>query len=252
MKSLLLSFIITLLCFSENVCSGETIVISGHPEAKPFTWVKEKHMLGSAVDLAESIFSGQKIGTRYEILPWKRALALLKDGDIDLLLALYRNETRAKDFEFTIPYADDPISVFVNKDDMFSLAKWDDLITKRGCVPLGESYGEKLDKFVKDKLTVDKAHDLDQCLRMLERGRIDYVLFSKYHVQMELAKKGLSDKIRALAYHMTSQKVHMAFSKKSPFVRLVPKINAEIERLEKEGLIEKLLQKAIVKASEEE
>jgi len=177
-------------------------------------------------------------------------LAETEKGEIDILLALYLTEERKNHFEFTIPYSQESVSVFINKNNPFPLTKWDDLTGRTGCTPLGESLGQELDQFIKEKLTVQRADTLKRCLPMLEKERIDYVIFSKYHVGMELRKMNLLDKIEVLPYNMTSEKVYMAFSKKSGFVRLVPKVNSEIKRLTEDGTIEKLLDKALTDATE--
>ncbi len=249
MKTLFIAMF-TVVWLGTAAHSEEVIVASGHSEAIPFTWSKEKKMLGMGVELCNKIFSGMGIQVRYEIRPWKRALAETERGKIDILLALYFTEERKKHFEFTIPYSQEPVSVFINKDKPFPLTKRDDLTGLTGCTPLGESLGQELDKFIREKLTIQRAHTLNQCLPMLEKGRIDYVIFSKYHVQMELRKMNLLDKIEVLPYNMTSEKVYMAFSRKSDFARLVPKVNSEIKRLTEDGTIGKLLDKALTDAAE--
>lgn len=249
MKTLFIAMLVAVCLGMTAYAQDEVIIVSGHAEAIPFTWVKENKMVGMTVELCNKIFAGMGIQVKYEIRPWKRALNETKKGEIDMLLALYMTEERKKDFEYTIPYSQEPVSVFVNKNKSFALAKWDDLIGRTGCTPLGESLGQELDQFIKEKLTIQRADTLNECLPMLEKGRFDYVIFSKYHVQMELRKMNLLDKIEVLPYNMTSEEVYMAFSKKSDFVKLVPKVNSEITRLIQDGTVEKLLDNALVDAA---
>src|SRR5262249_55504557 len=151
-------------------------------------------------------------------------------GELDAIVGIYTTEERKKYLTYPAqPYTDDSNVVWVLKGKEFPYAKWEDLIGKRGTAMQGESYGEKFDQFIKDKLTFEWVNKPDQNLKKLETGRSDYYPFSLYGGQIQVKQLGYEGKIVNLAKPISAEGVYIGLSKKSPLIKQLPAIEKAIE-----------------------
>ena len=74
-----------------------------------------------------------------------------------MIAAVYDNPERRTYMDYSISFMKDPVSVFVLKGKAFPFRRWEDLIGKRGCTPLGESFGKDFDRFIEQKLTMERS-----------------------------------------------------------------------------------------------
>jgi len=239
-------FLLTLFVIYQIIpaFARDKIIISGHPEYPPVTWGEGDTITGVAAEMAATVFT--ELGVPYEIRdtgPWKRVQRNAERGEIDVIAAAYDNPERRTYMDYTIPFMKDPVSVFVLKGKAFPFRRWEDLIGKRGNTSLGESYGKDFDRFIEQKLTMDRTPMMIQNFLKLEAGRVDYAIIGLYPGLANASITGFKNKIEVLPRNITEENFHMTFSKKSGFAYLLPAADKIIERLKNEGLIEEWIKK---------
>ena len=241
-KSILL--VTSAMLVTASVMGNEKLIISGNPEYPPITWRENNTIVGVSAELAKMIFT--ELGVPFEIKytgPWSRVQANAMIGKIDMISSAYINPERKTYLDFTIPFMVDPVSVFVKKGKPFPFNKWTDLIKKKGNTVRGESYGDEFDEFIEDKLDVDRVSTTILNFRKLEAERIDYAIIGLYPGLASASINGFENKIEVLPHYILTANFYMAFSKKSKFKYLLPKVNEILQRLKNEGAIEKLVKK---------
>ena len=152
-------------------------------------------------------------------------------------LPIYTEE-RTVFLDFCEPYLNIDVCVIVPKGKTFVFEKWDDLIGKRGIGIRGDSQGNEFDNFDKTKLNMFRVTDTQQAYAMLVyKDRMDYLIYAREAALIDAVKLGYSEKIELLPTPVTSQKLYIAFSKKSPYAGYVPALSEKIKLWKKNGKI---------------
>jgi ABC-type amino acid transport substrate-binding protein len=176
------------------------------------------------------ILSDLNIPYRSYILPWKRQLHSLKNGQLDLILTLYWTNGREKIYDLTIPYTQKDVFIYVKTGKEFVFEKWEDLIGKSAVISLGTSKGEKFDKFMLKNLTVEETVNLTASVKMLKLGRVDYLIGGDSSTYNAIKELGFEGKIKALPKPLVIQNLHMAISKKSQYRKYLSQINKKYKK----------------------
>jgi polar amino acid transport system substrate-binding protein len=234
------------LAYSEE-CTK--IVVSGDPEYPPITWKdrNSEKLLGTYVELLEIAFSELNIPIEAKYVGnWTRAQSNALHGNIDILAGPYINDERKTYMDYVFPeFSLDPTVVFVWKGQTFPFKKWEDLIGLKGGIPIGNSYGDQFDEFAKGTLKIRRVSSVKQLFRMLEAGRIKYILLGLYQGLIEAEKIGFNEKIEYLPHYLVSEKMYVAFSKKSPCKKYLKFLSQKSKEFASLKTHEKLLPKYI-------
>ncbi|MEA2029793.1 MAG: transporter substrate-binding domain-containing protein [Campylobacterota bacterium] len=219
----------------------DSLIVSVHPEAHPFGWHEKSRIKGSAYELIKLI--GRDLGIKIEpiILPWARSINYVKAGKIDAVLTAFYTKQRAKHISYSVAYATVETSVFVAKGREFTFNQWEDLIGKTGLTIVGDSQGDKWDRFEKEKLKVLRVVKMEQVFKILTSGRADYVVFPKISTLREIKKMGYKGKIVNLPTPITSQGIYFGISKKSPYHKYLLQINQKIKEYIEDGTYSQLM-----------
>ncbi|WP_459915768.1 substrate-binding periplasmic protein [Desulfocicer niacini] len=182
-------------------------------------------------------------------MPWARAMAGMKSGNLDMILTIFYTSERARFMSFTIPYVDIPTVVFVLKGNELSFNKDADLIGQQGLMQRGDSLGQRFDTFL-PRLTLTEIASYEQIIKMLLSGRRDYAIGPKYEFFIELKRLGHDNKIHALPRSIDVVNLHFAFSKKSLCIKYIPLITQRIKQFKKNGYIDKMIGRVIQNVSQ--
>ncbi|MCP4763455.1 MAG: transporter substrate-binding domain-containing protein [archaeon] len=234
------------LIISNSAYSLDKLKVSAPPSI--WTIVGNTTLEGPVIDLTTSIFSELGIEIQTVPLPWIRALKKLEDGSLDMILTIFHTEERAKIMDFTSSYVIVPTVIVVAKGKGFPFAKPNDLIGLSGLKQRGASLGKEFEK-ITHKLKLYEVNTETQIVRMLNIGRADYAVGSKYVILISAKRIGFQDKIEILPKPVTSRDLRMAFSKKSKFLKYLPQVNKKILQRKKSGMIADMVKKAIDTAS---
>lgn len=245
-RSLCLSVLVTLTlasstAFAEDTCTK--IVSTGHPDYPNIAFKEGNRIVGAAPSLVEAIAKNLKIPLESKYMgSWANAQSAVREGNADMIVGVYFNDERAKYLDYVQPaFIFDPVVVFVAKDNKFPFSGQDELIGKKGATNKGESYGTKLDAFIKDRLTVARTNGIDAALKDLASGKVDYVIAGYYPGDAELNQLGLEDKVEPLEPALLSAELFVAFSKKSPCAALASKFGEGITEMTTDGRFHQML-----------
>lgn len=250
MKKILSNTVILVFLFVNMAYSSENeiITVTANGEFPPISWQDKdnpKKITGVSIELLEMAFREKGISVEAKYVgPWKRAQLNVQNGEIDMLAAPYINEERQVYFDYIFPaFMEDPVVIFVKKGQIFPFEKWEDLIGMTGGTPLGNSYGEKFDKFAKEKLTIEWVSSVELVFRKLEYGRNRYLVYGLYSGLAEAQRTGFENKIEYLPNDVSTEGMYMAFSKKSPFKKYIPFLGQKMKEYKESKIPEKLVEK---------
>jgi len=217
------------------------LVASGHPEYPPFMWQEGGKIVGVGPEIMAMAFA--RLGVKVDAIavgPWDKVVKDACEGRIDGVVALFMTDERVKFLDYSIPFAQDPVAIFVSKDRGFPYGSWKDLIGKRGTSTIGDSYGQTFDDFINAKLKVKRLRTVEGNFRDLLNGQADYFIYSMYAGLLGSHKAGVADRVTFLKPFAASENWYLAVSKKSPYAKYVPEINKILAGLAQDGTVAKL------------
>ncbi|MCU6435015.1 transporter substrate-binding domain-containing protein [Undibacterium sp. Jales W-56] len=226
-----------------NTC--DKVVISADPAYPPLHWYDGTAMRGASIAVARRIFSD--LGIPYEIRylgPFNRVLAAAQSGTIDLVVTLKDTPERRSYLSFSNTVLLNPVAVFVRRDKLLDIKKWNELASYRGGVARGNRFGEPLDSFIKNNLTVQESNDLEASFKMLSADRFDYVVTGFYPGRTFLLATASDQKIIALHPHLSESPNLAGFVTQSPCAAYLGAFNKQLDRLSKEKFIERVIEQA--------
>ena len=229
---------------------GETLKVTGHSDRAPFDWREGETIQGAAVEIIATIF--QELHVEVESLhvgPWARALLSLADGSIDVLCGVYATPERRKFAEFTIPFRQDRVSVFVWHERSFPFRTFDDLAGKTIGDVIGASRGREFDEWRKAHAQTEFVSDNLVNLKKLEKGRIDCFVMSHDSGLIFIKKHGYEGRIVPLEKAVEANDLCYGISKKSKYIEYLPQINRKLVEMQADGTIEKIIKKNIDRVS---
>jgi len=238
--SSLVSCLIMLFVSVPNSFAADTLIVSGNPKAPPVVWEEYKKLVGVGPDIAKSILT--ELNLDYDIRvtgDWQQVQDKCKSGEIDMIVSAYKNDERAAYMDFSLPYLPQPTVIVVEKGKEFPFGRWESLIGKQGVSNIGESYGQKFDTFIQEKLSVQYLA-FERAVEMLNRGEADYLIVDLYTALIYSRLLRGEDAITILDPPVTTQSFHLTIGKNSPMAVQMPAINKKLSRLVNDGTVEKL------------
>jgi len=240
---LLLIIIVNVALFGQ-IPQKQTLIASGHPQWAPIMSQSGDKIVGAGPELAQKIFAEMGIETDSQYVgAWDTVQAKARAGEIDVIVAAYKTEEREAYMDFSDAYVEDPIAVFVSKQNIFSYKEWSNLIGKRGVATIGDSYGQALDAYMEKELTVVRVDTPDQAFKMLQDGQADYFLYSLYAGQGVIKSLAYEGTIEYMPEYAATENFYIAISKKSPFADRMPEVNQLLKKYEEDGTIDALVKK---------
>jgi polar amino acid transport system substrate-binding protein len=228
-----------------HAAEREVVTITGHPNWPPFSYQQQGRIEGIGAELATIVL--KDIGFEVQSQTsgnWKRAQAQAEAGAVDVIVGAYKTSERLAYLAYTTtPYMDDVNVLWVARGATFQFRQWEDLIGKRGTAMLGESYGERFDGFIKDKLQMEWVSTPAQSLQKLVLGRADYYPFSLYGGKVQVKELGFSGRVEHLPQPLSTESIYICVSKKSKFASYLPQIEAAVAKRRADGTVERLVRK---------
>lgn len=237
-----------ILAFGELAAAAcDRMVVAGHPDYPPILWTE-----GGTLDgLPARIFQKLGLESRVKVeVPnlgsWEAALEAVKAGKADAIAGIYVTEERKRWAELITPaYLDNSISVIVARARPIEFSGREDLVGKEGIAIKGESFGDDVDVFVQEKLTVTRTDGTGSAFDALLAGKADYVISGTYPAISTALARGIRDRIIILEPPLVTKPVFLAFSKKSPCRSLAIEFGKRIEQMRASGEIRFMEQQAI-------
>jgi len=212
----------------------------------PFNYQEEGAASGPMVKIVQSVCGQMKVECKIELLPWRRALLSVEQGEADGIFSLLKVPERARIFHFSTPVIETAYAIYAREGSKFVYRNNQDLAGHTIGVygPSGTSI--TLDDLLKSVQGVKTVMEIDNIsvLRLLSTGGYggDGLIFANRDVADFLMRRAGIKNLRKV---VDARKIQysIAFSKVSVsqdlFKRFDDTLNAQI----KNGTIKVILEK---------
>lgn len=246
MRKILLSLLLVLSVFYSY---SESKIIFRVSEYPPYYFQENGEWKGLSVELMNVLLKEAGYKITYRVVPWKRALSGMKNGDIDAMANLSITEERGEYIHFIGPQMDESMVLFVNKGFNHEINTMDDIknISGKIGIHLGLTYGETFDsKFendpdFKDKFSVINDGNLFDML--VKKKRISGFILNRY---VFYYKQSISDEFDTVIEHpyiINQDFIYFGFSKNNFNEDQIDLLQKAYLRVKERGDFERILKK---------
>lgn len=210
---------------------------------------------GLSFDLITEL--SKRLNTSFQItlLPQVRVERFLEEGLADAATVMSKNANRLKYLEYSDALFQKRGLIFYNKDRPKEIQwqNYSDLAEYKIALVRGHNYGDDFEAALKKyNITVYYAGTTEQLFNMLLKKRVDLVLCTEFTAISLLEDKRFKEKFLSSLRPYYTKDYHIAFSKKSLHLGLLPKINEIIEKMKKEGILDSIVKRSLIQLSKSE
>lgn len=216
MKNLMSSVIFTLLqCFVSSFVLAESEFTIVSEEYPPYEYLEDGKPVGQDVEILQEAAKIAGIKISYQFFPWERATDMVKKGNADAIISLFKNEERSAFLYFPeTPLSYEKNVIFANKFFSGDIKNLDDLKGKTVGIMSGYSYGE-FDNY-KDAIK-EEAFSQKILLNKLKGNRYQLVVNNELVTFFMLKSLDIEkSEFRELSYVIGNDPLFIGFSKASP------------------------------------
>jgi len=214
----------------------------------PYNCDTDSDKPGYVIEIAKQVFAKSGITVEYKIMPWTRAIAVCRTGEINAIVGAAKSD--APDFVFpSNSLGQSGYSIFVTQGATWTYTGIASLKGKTLGVINDYAYTEELDAYIKEnrndpkKIQVASGIDAKEInIKKLQGGRIDAFVESPSVMLYALNKMGLEDKFKMVGMVGQSDDLYIAFSPAIPKSKDYAKILSDgVAALRKSGALATLL-----------
>jgi polar amino acid transport system substrate-binding protein len=207
----------------------------------PFMFAKEGTAAGLYPALFQEAFQRMGVKATFAAVPWKRALEDTDSGKAGTG-GIYQNADRLAKYDFSDPYFEERLAVFVIAGKEFPFTKASDLKGKVLNAILGWSYGEDFDGLVKDGRIKVELTDSDKTnFAKLLAGRNEAVVATVESGNSTIKALKAEGKVVMLPHMLSVSKVYLAFGKSANKSALLVSFNKAIGAMKKDGTFDSIV-----------
>jgi len=200
---------------------------------------------GIGVEIVQELFSRLGVEVEFELVPWKRVLKMVEVGRADGTNLLVRTADRERYLVFT----DTVLQVrelFYYRPDRIGAFEWEtfnDLKDYTIGLVNGFTYGDDFLKAIdRLELKVEYAESSILALRKLFAGRVDLCLENETVMNTVIAEnKAWKGVFKPASKPVATLNFDLSFSKRSPWVKLLPAVNRVIAEMKQDGSIDRIV-----------
>lgn len=196
------------------------LVASGNPQYPPYLWRAaegEDRLVGANADMLAWLSKelGLPIEARY-VGPWGRVQEEMRAGRIDLIAGAFFTLARTEYMDYFHPTFHETRSiVLVRSGSRLDYRRWSDLVPLQGGTVIGNSFGEQFDRYAREKLKVTPVASLERALQMLQRSRIDYLVYEDSPALAYLARLNIEGVRPLMRPAVASEPLYLTLSHRS-------------------------------------
>ncbi|WP_076590151.1 substrate-binding periplasmic protein [Vibrio ostreicida] len=215
-------------------------------EYPPYIEVEEGQVSGVATEVVAYIFYHLDVPVEITVLPWARALNMVKRGRADAIFTAFKNPER----ETFADYSQNVL--FLQNISLMSLAERNydpeevlagDASSITLCVVNGVSYGKRMDKKIATgefKLVFQK-NSMAECAHLVRTKRADLWVNNEFGARSVLVTEGLEQDIKVLTPAIEATPSYIAFSKARQHQALVAKFDSVLSEMKRDGRYESMI-----------
>ena len=218
MRVLACAFAVLFPFLSQAQCTELTA--SGNAEYPPYLWrpmVAPERLDGAVALLMRDI--AQLVGVNIRMVyagPWGRTQEEVAAGNVDLIAGAFYTQARTLRMDYLQPAFQLTRSViWVRKEATFTFQTLPDLVGKRGVTVINNSFGQTFDDYARTHLQIVQVGSLDQALRMLSNGRVDYLVYEEEPGRAYIERAAIGN-LQMLEPQVSSEALYLTLSLKSP------------------------------------
>ncbi len=224
-------------------------------DSPPQTYLDNGKPTGFLVEIVELAAKRAGYSTEVLIVPWKRAMTMVKKGKADAVFNAGFNEERNKYLRYpdTVLITEKVVAVRRSGTNVYFSPEFEGAEKYVGGVGRGFYYGQKVDTAIKQNRfnRIEDVPNLDLNTKKLLLGRIDFFFADYYPVLNFLNDNKLLGKLEAvidpidgLPLVYSQSDTYLAFSrKKRP--EAFEKVSAELKKMKEDGTYLKIISKYI-------
>lgn len=232
-----------LLAVVQTSGAGQTLTMGWEPWP-PF----QKHdsngiYTGLDLDIVQLVLSGTDHDIHFIKMPWRRAIASIEDGTIDMIAGASKTPERERYSLFSAPYRTETIALYVRKGETkrytFSNVNELDIHRFNLGITRGYYYGEAINELMKKpefSAQITQVTKDTQLYKMLLNKRIDGFLGDTINTAASLINERITDKVEIHPMPVHSTDIHVMFSKK----RVSHDIAKQFDKILKRVMISKM------------
>jgi ABC-type amino acid transport substrate-binding protein len=179
----------------------------------PYNYEENGEIKGFTIGVLDYIKTHSKYDFEFIIIPWARALYLLEQGEIDLILTLFKNKKREQIYHFIEPsYGYEVNQLFTLKDTKFEFTGELQQLTPYSIGTKRKfSYGETFDRasYLKKLPALTEA----ALLKLLLSNQIDMAIANPYIFNQLISKNNVTSKVRSIEPYVAKTPVYLGLTK---------------------------------------
>lgn len=204
-----------------DTADAPTVTV-GVNHAPPYRMMDNGVARGLDLEVFEAISRQLGWAVQYREAPIRRALKLVEEGEIDVLLGPRRTQAREEHLDFALAAFPAERRLFFYQTGTQRIDRYEDLYGRVIGVLEGAHYFPRFD--ADDRIMKESATKYSNLMRMLDRGRVDVVIAPEVVGQYAANRLGLS--VSVSPYSVPGERRYIAVSRRSP-------VHAQVDRLRK-------------------
>jgi polar amino acid transport system substrate-binding protein len=196
---------------------------------------------GLGPDILRQVLEPRGHSLRFASYPWARAQRMVELGQADILIGPYRNPAREARFAFIGPafYRDRIVFYCRRAKSCQWSGDFRPLAGQRIGVVRAWAYGERFDA-ERERLELVTVEGVDNGLRMLSLGRLEFLASNQRNTLPVLQALGLNDEIGQLEPPVDTQDGYFAFPLHGSHARLRAEFEEGFRQLVERGQLARL------------
>ncbi len=246
MKLVCVLILITLTSQAFSQCRLSVRVANSIPQ---YYQDVNKNWQGMGVELIKVLLNEAHCQPIYTVYPWRRALAQLQVGKLDMMVNLSITSERKKYMWFIGPQRDETIVLVVNDDFDFKIDSLDDFkaLNNKIGIENGAFYGDSFDKKYKTEPEFANlfvhAVNTGMLINMLKVKRILGFFEDRYSSAYKMKTQTQYKGVKVHSYLVNQDVVYFGFSKKSVSKELLTRLKKAYVKANSAGKFEAVIKR---------
>ncbi|MEH6631344.1 MAG: transporter substrate-binding domain-containing protein [Halopseudomonas aestusnigri] len=202
---------------------------------------------GIATKIVETVFSHSNVPVEVTFLPWERGLRETIANKYRGIFPYIKRQVWEENFIYSDPFFSMELRIVVKKDNPKIIESFSDLKGQILCLPLGYEPDERFAEMIKQKaLLVYQPSELNNCIKMLLGGRVDFMTMPDYIMNYSCVKLLEDDPEKFIKYvgpSMGNIELHFLAPKSNPASKtLIAEFNRSLEALKLNGFLDPIIE----------
>ncbi len=199
--------------------------------------------VGIDVDIVRELSNRLGFALEIKLVPWKRVLAGVKDGQADAGMPLFVTKDRKEYSLYSqVPLHESVMSAYTKVGSGITYSDLKDLYGKSIGIRRGYSISAEFDQLAKEgSIKVTEVTNIKNLIKMLQAGRFDIIVDKRSTVGYHLKQSGT--KLQSIGEVSQAQGAYLVVSKATDFKdpkSLLSDIDQVLIEMKQEGVIEEI------------